>query len=478
MLHTFIWLLIGFSILLFGIDLSLAENHPLEGLLRTIDRVVLILFIVELVLRVASFTPARASFYAFGRKKHLKVELWGRLTFLCRPLNLVDLLTVLALVPALRGLRALRLLRLLRSQKLFRYGQPFMGVQRAIQDNMLLYVAAFAWLFMMTGFGGVSIWLVEGTDNPDIHSVLDGLWWALVTVTTVGFGDISPVTPVGRAIGGVLMVFGMFTLALFAGIVGHTLLRAVLSIREEQFRMSGLIDHIVICGYDAGASMILDATLAEIDSEQTEVVIFAQGERPLEIPPAFSWIQGDPTKESELDKAWIARARAVVVVGARSAVPQQADAATILTVFTIRSYMSKQTETAQRKQPLYVVAEVLDAENVDHASTAGADEVVETTRIGFSLLSHAIHVPGTASLIGELAYPVGQSLYVTDRPVELEGDQCFSTVAQWMSSQRGVLLVGLRDPKTGKDMLNPGSSTPVLVGQQLIYMASAPMCVG
>lgn len=100
-------------------------------------------------------------------------------------------------------------------------------------------------------------------------------------------------------------------------------------------------------------------------------------------------MQGDPTKESELNKVRIDRAAALVVAGARHVSPQQADAITLLTLFTIRSYLKAQRSAKRRFHPVYVVAEILDSENVDHARTAGADEVIETRRLGFSLLAHA-----------------------------------------------------------------------------------------
>ena len=74
--------------------------------------------------------------------------------------------------------------------------------------------------------------------------------------------------PVGRVVAGFLMVGGMFFLALFAGIVGHTMLHAVLTIREEAFRMSSIIDHVVICGYEPGTRLLLDAIEEEFDPEQ------------------------------------------------------------------------------------------------------------------------------------------------------------------------------------------------------------------
>ena len=143
----------------------------------------------------------------------------------------IDIITVLAVVPALRGLRAMRLLRLLRTLRVWRYSSPFLGFTRAFQENALLYVLAFSTLGTEVLVGGVTITQAERGYDSAITSFSDGMWWALVTLTTVGYGDMTPVSPLGKSIGSVLMVAGMFTLALFAGIVGQTLLSTVLTIR-------------------------------------------------------------------------------------------------------------------------------------------------------------------------------------------------------------------------------------------------------
>jgi hypothetical protein len=75
-------------------------------------------------------------------------------------------------------------------------------------------------------------------------------------------------------------------------------------------------------------------------------VFFDDRERPRDLPPDFLWVEGDPTKESELDKVRLTHAAAVIVSGARDISPQAADAATILTVFTIRAYMNRHRKPA------------------------------------------------------------------------------------------------------------------------------------
>ena len=144
--------------------------------------------------------------------------------------------------------------------------------------------------------------------------------------------------------------------------------------------MSDYVNHIVVCGYDQSTDLLLDALARELDLAQKRVVFFEDHERPRELPPDFLWVQGDPTKESELDKVRLTHAEAVIVSGKRDVTPQVTDARTILITFTIRAYLRRNQDRIQyRRAPLYVVAEILDSENVDHARTAGADAARMTT---------------------------------------------------------------------------------------------------
>ena len=376
--ESVVWTLIFLSVAVLIAEPFFEEGSRGDVILGRIDRVLLWMFAIEVTTRILTFRPPELQVFKKPPLGRLRSEVFSRIRFALTPMMLIDILTVLALVPALRGLRVLRLLRLLRTAKLFRYANPFRGLMSAFEEDRLLFTFAFSVLGTETILGGISLYLVERNSNLEISTIGDGLWWALVTITTVGFGDITPVTTVGRVIGGAMMIGGLFTLALFAGIVGHSLLNAVLSIREEQFRMSGYVNHIVVCGYEMGSGMLLDVLSGEINPEEQRIVLFGPYERPNGLPPEFMWVQGDPTKESELDKARIAHASTVIVTGSRRVVPQQADATTILTVFTIRSALKKSSVATKRKKPVRVIAEVLDSENVQHARTAGSDEVIET----------------------------------------------------------------------------------------------------
>jgi len=471
-----IWALILLSILLLVVEWLLPEGSPADAMVHWADRVLLAIFAVEILIRVGTFRPPALVVYRRPPLGRLRTHVLARLWYLARPIMLVDIMAVLALFPELRGLRALRLLRLLRTTRVFRYRNPFAIVLQAFEESGLLFAMAFSVLALATLLGGTSIYLVESKLNPTLNTMLDGLWWALVTITTVGFGDITPVTLLGRIIGSVLMVSGMFTLALFAGIVGSSLVSGMLSIREEQFRMSDYVNHVVVCGHDESTHLLLAALVHEPALTQVRVVIFDNHERPRDLPPDFLWVQGDPTKESELDKVRLGQAAAVIVSGERDTTPQAADARTILITFTIRSYLKNNRKVVRyRRAPLYLVTEILDSENVDHARTAGADEVIETRRIGYSMVAHAVAYHGTATAMSRVLVSGSHNVYIGKVPGGRGLPVSFGDLMVELElSKRGGLVVGLRTP-AGEEIINPAKSVQLKPGTHLLYLAKEPL---
>ncbi|HIA02229.1 MAG TPA: ion transporter, partial [Myxococcales bacterium] len=197
-LHAVVAAMILLSVGIFVFELTVGTEYPALTLL---DEVLLWLFVVEIVLRVLTFVPPELRFYQFNRVRGIRYHLLGRLRFLLQPFNVFDIVAVASLHPALRGLRGLRMLRLVRHMKFFRYSDPLSGIARAFKDNTLLYVAAFGFLSCAIALGGISFYLVEIGQNPEVQSIGDGIWWAVVTITTVGFGDITPVTDLGKVVG-------------------------------------------------------------------------------------------------------------------------------------------------------------------------------------------------------------------------------------------------------------------------------------
>ena len=234
--------------------------------------------------------------------------------------------------------------------------------------------------------------------------------------------------------------------------------------------MSSTMKHLVICGYSSSSRSLLNTIEEEFDFNTIKPIILAPFERPPNIPVDFEWIQGDPTKESELDKVRLVYAEACIVVADQYNNPQTADARTILTIFTLRSYLNKHPVTKTRQKPITIAVEILEEENINHAQTAGADEIVSSTKLGYSMLSHAVNQRGSAKILDSLVSANSQNLYVIS---DIEGytlNKPFSTVQQELRLCYGILVIGVRQNTI--DQINPPDDTHCQVGDSIIYLSS------
>ena len=120
---------------------------------------------------------------------------------------------------ALVALRALRLLRIFRILKLVRYlGASRMLTQALKASRAKIFVFLFAVVILCAILGTV-MYLVEGSSGSGFTSIPRSIYWAIVTLTTVGYGDIAPITPLGQLIASMIMILGYGIIAIPTGIV-------------------------------------------------------------------------------------------------------------------------------------------------------------------------------------------------------------------------------------------------------------------
>jgi len=175
-----------------------------------------IVFTVEYLLRLWACS-------ADGRYPH---PVWDRLKFALRPMSVVDFLAILPfylpfLGIDLRFIRALRLLRLLRIAKIGRYYtslQLIGNVFRSKKEELVLTTAIMAMLLILSS---CLIYYCENSAQPDVFpDIPSAMWWSVITLTTVGYGDAFPVTTLGRILAAFIAVLGIGMFALPTGILG------------------------------------------------------------------------------------------------------------------------------------------------------------------------------------------------------------------------------------------------------------------
>lgn len=175
-------------------------------------------FTIEYLTRLWSCT-------ADERYRH---PVWGRLRWAVSPMGLVDLVAILPFylmvfgltAPDTRALRAFRLFRVLRLMKMGRYSFTLQVMGRVFRDRREELVVSLITIGVLLLVSSTLMYYAENEAQPEaFSSIPTTMWWGVATLTTVGYGDLAPVTPLGRLLGGVVAVLGIGLFALPAGIL-------------------------------------------------------------------------------------------------------------------------------------------------------------------------------------------------------------------------------------------------------------------
>lgn len=201
----------------------------------------------------------------------------GRIAFALRPLMIVDFL---AIAPSFAGLffgldlRVLRIFRLFRLLKLARYSQALQALLSVLAAERSALFASAILLFATVCFYGELMHLVEGRVQPHVLGTMPGaMYWAITTLATVGYGDIVPITPLGKFIAGLTMVTGLALFALPVGIIANGFVTG-LSRRRFAITWSMLRRQPLFRGFDIQAlTMILEVPTALIVREHAQIAI-------------------------------------------------------------------------------------------------------------------------------------------------------------------------------------------------------------
>ena len=215
--------LIVVSLVTFSIETLPDLSDVTRWWLRLAEIVTVAIFTIEYLVR----------FFVADRKRDFVFSFYG----------IIDLLSIIPFYVSagidLRSIRALRLLRLFRAFKLVRYSKAIQRFHRALiiaREELILYVFV---TLMLLYFAAVGIYYFENDAQPEkFRSVFDSLWWSVATLTTVGYGDVYPVTVGGRIFTFIVLLIGLGVVAVPAGVVSSALATA----RDMQSKTDDQID--------------------------------------------------------------------------------------------------------------------------------------------------------------------------------------------------------------------------------------------
>lgn len=305
-------------------------------------------------------------------------------------------------------------------------------------------------LVLMLLFG----FIIHTLEPVHFPTIFDGIWWAFVTGSTVGYGDYVPLSTTGKIVGIMLILAG-------GGLV--TFYMATISlgtVKHEQDLSSGKvafkgINHLIIVGWNERTKALV-STLQKSYANKDIVVI----DKTLQNIPYrknnFHFIQGEASMDSVLENANISQAEKIIITSDPNKNETSVDRQTIITTLAARGM----------NPSLLIISEIVLESQRENAARAGADVIIQSNELMSSLLFQTVRHPEipVANIINQT---LTQFDFYLDKLPDTSIGKSFEEYAQLLLSHRTWLL-GIH--RQGKHLFGPNPGLTLEKGDYLIYL--------
>lgn len=328
-------------------------------------------------------------------------------------------------------------------------GHGPMALKVAVATAVIIFFAASGFLYF------------EMAEKPDL-SWNDAFWWAVVTMTTVGYGDYFPATTGGRYLIGIpTMIFGISVLGYLLSTVASFLIEA----RSKELKgmvALDLKDHVLLVHYPGVPRIAKLVNELRADAKTADKAIVLIADELEELPQALAdtglrFVRGAATSLEVLERACLKRATHAIVL-APNAMDPRSDDQNLAAVLTMERLNAE----------LHTVCEVVDAERVALFYRAGADSVVCLASLTSNFLAQELLDPGVQRVLEEITNnSYGQQIYIAT--VEQAGQSSYAEVRELLQT-KAALALGI---ERGREvLLNPDAKEAIQAGDQIICLAA------
>jgi voltage-gated potassium channel len=336
-------------------------------------------------------------------------------------------------------------------------------VRRVLQQNALMI---FLWAIVLNISFGLLFYYVE-RDAQDL-SIADALWWSMVTMTTVGYGDFYAKTFIGRfIISYPCMILGIGLIGYLVGTVANAFID--FSARKR----GGLMqvhekEHVVLCNYPGEEKV--KRVIIELQSidEYRHARIVLVTERLKELPDSLRkmdvvFVKGTPTQAEVLLRADIIRCSGVIVL-ARNTNAVESDERTF-TVASVIKQIGREKNTA-----IKVVTELVSENSIPIMKELDVAGITSGEGVPSCLLAQEFVNPGINKVFAEIITSrMGSEFYISD--AETEGKSMRELWQAALDHDRSIQILGVR--RGGRNMLNPPKDAILKNGDRLIILADS-----
>ncbi|HII71287.1 TPA: hypothetical protein HA265_00865 [Candidatus Woesearchaeota archaeon] len=288
----------------------------------------------------------------------------------------------------------------------------------------------------------------EFTQGKDANAYFLSAYWVITTLTTVGYGDITPVSFAGRLVGMIVMLLGITFVSMLISQLTSRIVAANLGSMFGIARARKRID-LVICGWNPTT----EATLEELRNGDMEIVLVDK-KNVSESAKANNvmFVMGDPTKPDVLEKANVRHAKNLVLA-------LDADSETLLATHVIR----------ELNPYINLIVKINNHEHVELAKRAGADHVVSPSSIGGRLLSIVADEPHVVEWVTE-ATTMRRGVTLVEYDIGPESPYVDKTIGQIREAMVGKAKILGIETSAGFERI-PSDDTKIETGAKLIAIA-------
>ncbi|MEK7818363.1 MAG: ion channel [Bacteroidota bacterium] len=300
--------------------------------------------------------------------------------------------------------------------------------------SLLWYVAA------------VLIYFSEKIENDQMFtSIGDALWWSIVTIATVGYGDKYPITPMGRVMAGGVIISGVVLFSMLTATISSIFVERKMKQRQG-LSPTKLKNHIIICGWNSHVEEILRIfTLYSHKNNNNFKIVLVNESQPEKMEALLEtyssleidFIRGNHTIETILNHANIKYASSVLVVpDVIAGKGNLSDERTLHSVLTIKSINPK----------VKIFVHLFDNENYSHLKRANADDIIVSDQhIGMMLANNIIFPGATQVTLNLLDYEKGNDIHRVEIPNEFIGKSFENLMLHFKRKENWTLIALIKN---------------------------------
>ncbi len=384
-------------------------------------------------------------------KEVIKEAIKEKLTYIITPIAIIDLLAIL---PAYRSFRFLRIFVLFRFLKLFKHTRNMHKFIEVLADRKFELITLFTLLIFVVFIGGIAIYILEDQSNPNIKNLFDALYWSFITITTVGYGDISPTTVAGRSVSFIIVILGITMISFATSVIVSAFSEKLSEIKED--RLSEYIkksqEFLVIAGYGQLSKVFLqkyasdDKSYVIIDKDETKVQ--------QAISDGYFAINDSASRYEVLKRFYNSKSKITVIAATGSDIEN-------IYICLNAKIISKDIKVVARANNFNVL---------NKYKRAGADRIILPSRIASSMLVASVSYPIIYKAINAImhSYDVAKldEMYI-DEKCDLVG----KSIESLDLKQNKITLIGIQRGLKGNFKFNPKDDYILKEGDVLIVLA-------